>query len=165
MIRALPAVLALHPKTYYLLVGDGSYRSALIEEVSNAGVKERVILAGMRKDVPRLLAASDVFVLPSLTEALPTVLAEAMAAKLPIVATRVGGIPEMIANGQNGFLVAPEDVDGLAKACNHLLENPEKRLDMAEEGWKTVNRKFSVKRQVDQLKKLYLAQLQAYGKS
>ena len=165
MIRALPAVLALHPNTYYLLVGDGSYRSALVEEVSNAGVKERVIFAGMRKDVPRLLAASDVFVLPSLTEALPTVLAEAMAAKLPIVATRVGGIPEMIANGQNGFLVAPEDVDGLAKACNHLLENPEKRLDMAAEGWKTANRKFSVERQVDQLKKLYLAQLQAYGKS
>ena len=165
MIRALPAVLAHHPKTYYLLVGDGSYRSALIEEVSNAGIKERVIFAGMRKDVPRLLAASDVFVLPSLTEALPTVLAEAMAAKLPIVATRVGGIPEMIANGQNGFLVAPEDVDGLAKACNHLLENPEKRLDMAEEGWKTVNRKFSVERQVDQLKELYLAQLRAYGKS
>src|SRR5215211_5249731 len=165
MIRALPAILASQPKTYYLIVGGGSHHSALVEEVSKGGVKERVIFAGMRKDVPRLLAASDVFVLPTLTEALPTVLAEAMAAKLPIVASKVGGIPEMITNGQNGFLVAPEDLDGLAKACIHLLANPEKRADMGEEGWKTVNRKFSTERQVQQLKKLYLEQLQAYGKS
>ena len=165
MIRALPAILASHPNAYYLVVGAGSHHEALVEEVSNAGVKKRVIFAGMRRDVPRLLAASDVFVLPTLTEALPTVLAEAMAAKLPIVASRVGGIPEMIANGQNGILVAPEDVDSLAKACIHLLENPEKRLDMSEEGWKIVNRKFSIERQVEQLKELYLDQLQAYGKS
>lgn len=165
MIRALPAILPSCPNTYYLIVGGGSHHSALLEETRKAGVKERVIFAGMRKDVPRLLAASDVFVLPTLTEALPTVLAEAMAAKLPIVASRVGGIPEMIANGQNGILLPPEDVDRLAKACIHLLENPEKRLDMGAEGWKTVHRKFSIERQVEQLKELYLDQLRAYGKS
>jgi glycosyltransferase involved in cell wall biosynthesis len=104
-------------------------------------------------------------VLPTLTEALPTVLAEAMAAKLPIVASRVGGVPEMIANGQNGFLVAPQDVAGLVKACNHVLEHAEKRLDMGMEGWKIVKKKFSVERQVEQLKELYLEQLKAYGKS
>jgi glycosyltransferase involved in cell wall biosynthesis len=128
-------------------------------------VKERVIFAGMRSDVPRLLAASDVFVLPTLTEALPTVLAEAMAARLPLVASRVGGIPEMIADGQNGFLLKPEDLGGLITACNHLLENPEKRADMSAESWKIVRQKFSVERQVEQLKELYLEQLQAYGKS
>jgi glycosyltransferase involved in cell wall biosynthesis len=165
MIRALPEILASHPNTYYLIVGDGSHRSALVEEVDKAGMNKRVIFAGMRKDVPRWLAASDVFVLPTLTEALPTVLAEAMAAKLPIVASRVGGIPEMIANGQNGFLVEPEDGDGLVKACNHLLEHPEKRLDMGMEGWKTVRQKFSIERQVEQLKELYVEQLRAYGKS
>ena len=165
MIRALPFTLASHPNTYYLIVGGGSHHSTLVEEVNKAGVNQRVIFAGMRKDVPRFLAASDVFALPTLTEALPTVLAEAMAAKLPIVASRVGGIPEMIANGQNGILVTPEDVDGLAKACIHLLDHPEKRSDMGMEGWKTVNRKFSIDRQVDQLKEIYLDQLQAYGKS
>jgi glycosyltransferase involved in cell wall biosynthesis len=165
MLRALPAILAAHPNTYYLIVGSGSHQSALLDEASKAGVKERVIFAGMRRDVPRLLAASDVFVLPTLTEALPTVLAEAMAARLPIVASRVGGIPEMIADGQNGILVAPENVGGLAKACLHLLENPEKRLDMGEEGWKTVNRKFSIVRQVEQLKDLYWEQIRKYGKS
>jgi glycosyltransferase involved in cell wall biosynthesis len=165
MIRAMPAILASHPNTYYLIVGGGSHHAALVEEVSKAGVNARVIFAGMRKDVPRLLAAGDVFVLPTLTEALPTVLAEAMAARLPIVASRVGGIPEMIANGQNGFLVEPEDQDGLANVCGHLIENPEKRVDMGEEGWKTVNRKFNIERQVQQLEKIYLEQLQAYGKS
>lgn len=165
MIRALPKILASHPDTYYLIVGSGSHHDVLLEEVSKAGVSNRVIFAGMRRDVPRMLAASDVFVLPTLTEALPTVLAEAMAAKLPIVASRVGGIPEMIANGQNGLLVQPEDLDGLVKACTHLLAHPEKRGDMGAEGWKTVKQKFSIERQVDQLKELYLSQLQAYGKS
>ena len=89
--RALPAVLAAHPDTYYLIVGSGSHQDVLIEEAHRAGVSERVIFAGMRRDVPRLLAASDVFVLPTMTEALPTVLAEAMAARLPIIASRVGG--------------------------------------------------------------------------
>ena len=165
MIRALPEVLASSPHTYYLIVGSGSHQNALLEEVDKAGAPERVIFAGMRKDVPRLLAASDVFVLPTLTEALPTVLAEAMAARLPVIASRVGGIPEMIADRQNGFLVEPEDLDGLSSACIRLLENPDERAAMGAAGWKIVNQKFSIQRQVEQLKELYLEQLQAYGKS
>jgi glycosyltransferase involved in cell wall biosynthesis len=165
MIRALPAVLASHPNTYYLIVGGGSHHGALINEAGKAGVSEQVIFAGMRKDVPRLLAASDVFVLPTLTEALPTVLAEAMAAKLPIIASQVGGIPEMIVDGQHGFLVEPEDLNDLSNACIRLLENPDEREAMGAAGWKIVNQKFNIERQVDQLKEVYLEQLQAYGKS
>lgn len=164
MIRALPAVLSSRPDTYYLIVGSGSHQDALIEEVKQAGVSERVVFAGMRKDVPRLLAAGDIFVLPTLTEALPTVLAEAMAAKLPIVASRVGGIPEMVTDGQNGCLVEPEDLDGLATACIHLLSHPEERSAMSAEGWKIVDQKFNVERQVDKLEQLYRDQLHAYGK-
>jgi glycosyltransferase involved in cell wall biosynthesis len=164
MIRALPAILASSPNTYYLTVGNGAHQDALMEEVYKARVNERVLFAGMRKDVPRLLAASDVFVLPTLTEALPTVLAEAMAAKLPIIASRVGGIPEMVTDGQNGCLVEPEDIDGIAKACIHLLADPEKRAAMGAQGWETVQAKFNIERQVDQLKTLYLDQLHAYGK-
>jgi glycosyltransferase involved in cell wall biosynthesis len=165
MIRALPAVLARHPNTYYLIVGSGPHQQVLNEEVANAGVNGHVIFAGMRKDVPRLLAASDVFVLSTLTEALPTVLAEAMAARLPLIASRVGGIPEMIADGQNGFLVEPEDIDGLSRICIRLLENSDERAAMGAAGWKIVHQKFNIERQVEQLKELYLAQLQAYGKS
>ena len=165
LIRALPAIVASHPNTYYLIVGSGSHHEALMQEAGKAGVKERVVFAGMRKDVARLLATSDIFVLPTLTEALPTVLAEAMAAKLPLIASRVGGIPEMITNGQNGFLIEPEDLKGLASACIRLLENPDERAAMSAEGWRIVNQKFSIERQVEQLRDLYLQQLQAYGKS
>ncbi len=164
MIRALPAVLASHPNTYYLIVGDGSHHAALLEEVQKVGLDERVIFTGMRKDVSRLLAASDVFVLPTLTEALPTVLAEAMAAKLPIIASRVGGIPEMVADGQNGCLVEPEDLAGLASACNQLLDDAEVRTAMSAAGWQTVNQRFNIERQVDKLEELYFDQLKAYGK-
>ena len=164
MIRALPAVLAAHPDTYYLIVGDGSHRDALVEEVRKAGLNDRVIFAGMRRDVARLLAASDIFVLPTLTEALPTVLAEAMAARLPIVASRVGGVPEMVTDEENGCLVEPEDLGGLASACSHLLSDAEMRTHMSTTGWKTVDQKFNIERQVDKLEELYFAQLKAYGK-
>jgi len=165
MIRAMPAILASHPNTYYLIVGSGPYHGALSEEADNARVRERVIFAGMRKDIPQLLAASDIFVLPTLTEALPTVLAEAMAARLPLIASRVGGVPEMIANGQNGFMVEPEDLESLSRGCIRLLKTPEERAAMGAEGWRIVNQKFSIEHQVEQLRDLYLEQLHAYGKS
>jgi len=164
MIRALPAILASNPNTYYLVAGDGSHRDILVEEVNKSGVSDRVIFAGMRKDVPRLLTASDIFVLPTLTEALPTVLAEAMAARLPIIASQVGGVPEMITDGQNGCLVGPEDVEDLAQACMDLLTNPEKRAAMSAEGWKIVNQKFNIEKQVDLLEALYFDQLEDHGK-
>jgi len=165
MIQALPAILDSRPNTYYLIVGDGSHRDHLIQEVTKAGVNDRVIFAGMRRDIARLLAASDVFVLPTLTEALPTVLAEAMAAKLPIVASMVGGIPEMIVDGANGCLVQAEDVEGLIAACIHLLDHPEKRVALGLEGWSIVNQKFNIVQQVDKLEALYLEHLRAHGKS
>ncbi len=165
MIRALPDILASTPEVYYLVVGGGPHETVLREEVQAAGMNGRVIFAGMRTDVPRLLAASDVFVLPTLTEALPTVLAEAMAARLPIVASRVGGVPEMITDGQNGALVEAEDTRGLAAACSRLLASPETRAAYGAEAWKTVNRKFSIERQVDQLKELYLEEIHGYGTS
>ncbi len=165
MIRALPQVLTSHPNTYYLIVGSGSHQDSLIAEADKAGVRERVIFAGLRKDVPRLLVASDVFVLPTLTEALPTVLAEAMGAGLPVIASRVGGVPEMIADGQNGLLVEPEDPDSLSRACIRLLDRPGERATMGAAGWQIVNQKFSIERQVEQLKELYLEQLQYDRKS
>jgi glycosyltransferase involved in cell wall biosynthesis len=164
MIRALPAVLASNPNTYYLVAGNGSHQDTLLEEANKSGMSDRVIFPGMRKDVPRLLTASDVFVLPTLTEALPTVLAEAMAAKLPMIASRVGGVPEMITNGQNGCLVEAEDVEALAHACIDLLGNPAKRASMGIEGWKIVNQNFNIEKQVDQLEALYLDRLHVHGK-
>lgn len=162
MIRALPAILSSSPEVYYLVVGSGSYQDALEREVDQVGVKDRVIFAGQRGNIPQLLAASDLFILPTLTDALPTVLAEAMAARLPIVASSVGGVPEMVIDGQNGILVNPSDPQALSGACVSLLSNSEKRNMFGASGWQIVNNKFNSEGQVEQLKALYLDLIKAY---
>lgn len=164
MIRAMPQILALFPDTYYLIVGNGAYYDTLLGEVEENGISKHVIFAGMRRDIPSLLFASDVFVLPTLTEALPTVLAEAMAARLPIVASAVGGVPEMIENEKNGYLVTAGNVHELVETCNSLLVNVEKRRTMGENGWQVVNQKFNIVEQVRKLEKLYLDLIYSYGK-
>jgi len=164
MIQALPAILVANPNVYYLIVGSGSHYDALVEEVDKAGVKERVIFAGLRSDIPQIMAASDIFVLPTLTEALPTVLAEAMAARLPVVACAVGGVPEMVIEEHNGRLVSPEIPRELSDACIALLADPVLRNKMGENGWRIVNEKFNIQAQVEQLRKLYLDMIGNYEK-
>jgi len=164
MLRAMPEILAAYPNAYYLISGDGTYRDTLMAEAAKQGVANNVIFAGMRKDVPRILSASDVFVLPTLTEALPTVLAEAMAAHLPIIASSVGGIPEMISDYQNGRLVSPGNVQQLTDVVIKLLSDVGSRQKMGEAGWEVVNKKFNISEQVRQLGDLYLELLIKYGK-
>jgi len=164
MLRAMPEILAAYPNAYYLISGDGTYRDTLMAEAAKLGVANSVIFAGMRKDVPRILSASDVFVLPTLTEALPTVLAEAMAAHLPVVASAVGGIPEMISDYKNGRLVSPGNVQQLTEVVIELLSDAGSQQKMGEAGWEVVNKKFNISEQVRQLGDLYLELLIKYGK-
>jgi glycosyltransferase involved in cell wall biosynthesis len=164
MIQAMPEVLAARPKAVYLVAGDGSYRTALEQEARRAGVENKVIFSGMRSDVPRVLAASDVFVLPTLTEALPTVLAEAMASRLPIIASAVGGVPEMVTDGENGRLVHSARPNELSNVCVELLSNPKLRDRMTQRGWEIVNDKFNVEGQVERLKHLYSGLIDQYGR-
>jgi glycosyltransferase involved in cell wall biosynthesis len=164
MIRALPEIVKANPKAIYLIAGDGPHRAALTEEVARVGAADHVIFAGMRKDVPRVLAASDIFVLPTLTEALPTVLAEAMAVRLPIVACAVGGVPEMVTDGENGLLLPPGNPEALAAACVALLGDAGRRKAMGERGWQVVQEKFNILGQVHRLKELYLDLIRKYGK-
>jgi glycosyltransferase involved in cell wall biosynthesis len=156
MIRALPKILQKFPNTYYVIVGDGDYKDDLMREVEQAGVKERVIFAGQRSNVADFLNASEIFILPTLTEALPTVLAEAMAARLPIIASAVGGIPEMITDGENGILLPPADTEALADACLRLLFDEEAAKSMGDAGWSVANQRFNIRVQAEQLRGLYL---------
>jgi glycosyltransferase involved in cell wall biosynthesis len=156
MLQAMPSILASHPDSFYLIVGDGPHRSELETLAQDPQIRERVIFTGMRRDVPRLMAASDIFVLPSLTEALPTVLVEAMSCQLPIIATRVGGVAEMVEEGASGRVLPPRDVGALSDACNRLLDSPETRRAMGKRGWQIANEKFSIQLQVESLKGLYL---------
>lgn len=155
MIEALPAILAAVPDTYYLVVGSGEHETTLKELARSTGVADRVIFAGTRHDIPNLLALSDIFVLPTLGEALPTVLAEAMAAQKPIVASNVGGVPEMVEPGRNGLLVPPADPASLAEVCLQLLQNKDQAQAMGRTGREIVERCFNVRQQGQHLAKLY----------
>jgi glycosyltransferase involved in cell wall biosynthesis len=155
-LSALPEILSEHPKTYYLIVGDGEYRQNLEQIVKDKSLQKNVLFAGHKTNVPEYLAACDLFVLPTLIDAFPTVLLEAMAAKKPIIASNVGGVPEIIEDEFSGLLVSPTDSDQLKKSCNLLLSNPQKADYLAENGHKIALEKFSINKQVEQLVKIYL---------
>jgi len=162
MIEALPAILEAVPQAYYLVVGDGEHAETLKALTTEYNVAERVIFAGVRKDIPDLLAISDLFVLPTLGEALPTVLAEAMAAHKPIVVSQVGGVPEMVEHGRNGLLTPPAEPTRLAQACIQLLQNPGQAQAMAQAGREIVQERFNIRKQVQCLGDLYQEILAEY---
>jgi len=123
LIQAMPAILQTRPQVRLLLVGEGPMRDVLIGLAHDIGVSSAVLFTGFRTDVPRLLAALDLFVLPSLTEGLPLSLLEAMAAGKPVVASPVGGVVELIEDEVTGLLVPPSDPAGLALAILRLLQD------------------------------------------
>ena len=116
---------------HLVLAGDGTCRQELELQVRKLRLEHKIHFLGRRSDIPELLGASDVFVLPSQNEGNPLSLMEAMAAGLPVVATAVGGVPELLEDHKSGFLVAPGDWEGTGGAMLRLLENIEMRRTMA----------------------------------
>ncbi|MFH1263190.1 MAG: glycosyltransferase [Pseudomonadota bacterium] len=140
---------------FLVIVGEGEMRSALEAEARRVGLEGRVKLPGYRSDAPRLFSAFDLFVLSSKSEGLPLALLEAMAAGRPCVATAVGGIPEVITDGENGRLVPPESPVGFARVMRQLLADPENAGRMGERGRWTVAERFSEKQMVEKYLELY----------
>ncbi|MFN4130049.1 MAG: glycosyltransferase family 4 protein [Paracoccaceae bacterium] len=140
---------------HLLIVGDGPERPLVMDRIARHDLGDVVHMAGFRKDVADILRASDVFVLPTLMDALPTVIMEAMAARLPIVASETGGIPEMIEDGREGLLVPPGNVDALAKAMIRICTQPDFAQELASAGRHRVEESFFLPRQVERLADLY----------
>lgn len=161
LLQAAPLIIEEVPEVHFLIVGAGDHLGPLTRQTASLGVWDRVSFLGQRNDIPDLLSIADLFVLPTLTEALPTVLAEAMAAGIPIVASAVGGVPEMVTDNENGLLVSPRNPTQLARSCIGLLSAPLKRLAMGAAGRKAVFTRFSISRQVQQLEQLYRELLHA----
>jgi glycosyltransferase involved in cell wall biosynthesis len=133
-VKALAKALKHAPNCILLLAGEGPEQAAIREEVASCGVGERVRMLGLRRDVPRLLAAADVFLLSSISEGIPVTLIEAMAARLPIVSTRVGGCGEVVIDGETGRLTESGDAAGLAAALVDLSRSRETRQAMGNAG-------------------------------
>jgi len=117
-------------RAHLLCVGTGELGNDLERQVDVLGLQEKVHLSGARQDIPEILNAADVFVLSSDWEGNPLSVMEAMAAGKPVICTAVGGVPELIEDGENGLLVPPQDVNALAQAMRYLLESPETRLTL-----------------------------------
>jgi glycosyltransferase involved in cell wall biosynthesis len=155
MLKALPAILDKNPNSHYLIVGDGDYGASLRDLAAGLALHEHVTFAGRRTDIPALLSIGDVFVLPTLKDALPTVLIEALAAGIPIVASNVGGVPEIVEDGVNGLLVSPENPAELTRACLQILQNREFASQIIQAGNAFVQQRFNISVQIDQLIRIY----------
>lgn len=167
-LEAAAKLRGLHPDAYFLLVGecfvrdaereflvDQEYRKVLQDKVAALGLTGRVIFTGLRKDVPEVLAASAVSVLPSLSEGISNTLLESMAAGVPVVATRVGGTPEAVTDGEQGLLVAPGDAQALASAISRVLSDPLLAMRLGNNGRRRVAEEFSFEAVVRRTEALY----------
>jgi len=131
LLQAVPAILSKRKDVQFVLIGDGDLDAVLRARVHQLGVADHVHFLGSRQDVESLLRAMDLFVLPSLWEGLPTVVMEAMASHVPIVATDIRGTRELVEHGRTGWLVEPKNPEGLAAAILEALDHPEVRREMA----------------------------------
>lgn len=164
-LEAAAKVSVLFPRARFLVVGGGPHQAALERYSAQLGLHGRVTFTGFRGDVYEVLAGIDVYVLPSLSEGLSNSLLESMAAGVPTIATRVGGTPEALEDGQSGLLVRPGDCDALARAMCLLLRNPELAAAFGRAGRCRVEAAFTIEKMVRQTESLYLRLLEQKGRT
>lgn len=155
LFRAIPSLAEKDTTTQFLIVGEGPERNNLEKLALQLKIEAHVIFAGFIEDIPGVLAVADVVVLPSLKEAAGNVVREAMAAGKPVVASRVGGLPESIIDGETGFLFPPGDQQALSRSLLTLIDNPALRERFGRAGRELVQTKFSVETMVRQYEALY----------
>jgi glycosyltransferase involved in cell wall biosynthesis len=158
-LDAAARVMTLHQDVQFLVVGDGPLRSSLEEQAARLGLGERIRFTGYRSDIAETMTSVSISVIPSESEGLSNVLLESMRAELPVIATRVGGTPEVIEDGQSGLLVPPRDAESLARAIISLLEDPARASMLARAGRRRVERLFDLGRMVRETESLYTEML------
>lgn len=155
LILAADAALGKRKDIYFLIFGEGREKENLQMLAQRLGLEKNVILAGFVKNPLDYIRQIDLLVNPSLTEGLPNVILEALALKKPIIATSVGGVPEIILDNQTGFLVPSQNPQPLADQILFALENPNLTAQAAERGYQLLQTKFSLQAQTEKLQKIY----------
>ncbi|MBM4065248.1 MAG: glycosyltransferase family 4 protein [Planctomycetes bacterium] len=155
LISALAQVITEIPNIRLVLLGDGELRGELSGQVKTLGLEKQVLFPGMRSDVPEIISCGDLFVLPSVNEGFGVVLLEAMAMGCPIVATNVGGVPEVVLDGETGILVPPGDPVELAGGIIQLLKDTSLAVKMAECGYQRLKACFDIRETVSKTEHLY----------
>jgi glycosyltransferase involved in cell wall biosynthesis len=165
-VDAWPSVLARLPEARLVIVGDGQEDASLRARVAAAGLADRVLFAGRvdaERDTAAIVRASDLVLLPSYTEALPTTLIEAAACGTAVVAADVGGVSEVVDDGVTGLLVPPGQVAPVAEAVSTLLEDPERRAAMGRAAQQVARERFGMQAWAGRLHEVYLDALQRHG--
>lgn len=140
---------------YYVVAGDGPMMGELKQMLQNLRLDERFFFLGYRNDIPDFLRNIDIFVLPSHQEGFGLSVAEALSEGIPVIATNVGGIPEIIVDGTNGILVEKNNIDMLAHEVKHLALDKDLREKLSKEGIKTVKQKFTCEKMYSEIEKIY----------
>jgi glycosyltransferase involved in cell wall biosynthesis len=140
LLQAAKKIIPWYKNIKFLVVGDGSLRKKY--EAFSKSFPDNIIFAGFREDIPALMNISDIFVLPSLSEGAPNVIMEANSSGLPVIATEVGEIPQMILDGKTGILVKPKDVNGLVNALKRLIDDPLLAKEMGKNGRKRMEEEY-----------------------
>lgn len=155
LLQSVPSVLDAVPETQFLIAGDGPLRNELEREAGVLGIGSSVHFLGYRADVAPIMALSDLVVMPSIREGLPNVLLEALALAKPVVATTVGGIPEIVTHEVSGILVPPRDPVSLAEGIRRVLTAPDRGRKLGERGQREVTDRFTVAAMVERTTSLY----------
>jgi L-malate glycosyltransferase len=163
LIDAAAEVLRRFPDAQFEMVGHGGERPALEARAAALGVAHAVSFLGHRDDIPARLAAADIFVLPSRSEAFPNAVLEAMASALPVVASSVGGILELVENGRTGLLAPPGNTFALADRLSRLMANPGLGNRLGEAARAEVEARYSFDRMVAAFERVYLSELARRG--
>lgn len=161
LLRAVPSILERFPQAHFLIAGDGPQTDNLYRLIGELGIEAHVHMLGLRRDVMNVLQSLDLFVLPTHQEALGTAFIEAGAVGLPVVATEVDGVPEVVVDGETGLLVPPKNPPTLAAAILALLENPARRNEFAANARRRVGREFSREVMAERMERLYYGLLGA----
>ncbi len=154
-VAAAGAIMRASPHTHFLIVGDGPLREPMKEAVRKAAGEERFHFVGHSTDVPCLLGGMDLFLLTSRWEGTPRVILEAMAAGVPVVATGVGGVPEIVEHGQSGLLAPPGDVEALGRHAVRLLRDPGQAREMSRRARRFVADEFDIATVTSRHEQLY----------
>jgi len=155
LVEAIGMLRGSSNNTHFVFCGDGPCQKDLERRAKELGISEICHFVGFRRDLKEIFQAMDLMVLPSLTEGLPNVVLEAFACRKPVVATRVGGVPEIVEDGVNGILVPQERPDLLAEAIKSCLDSPDKARRMGEAGYIKAKSEFTFESQTQKLEAIY----------
>jgi len=155
VIAAAAEVIQVFPQARFIFVGEGPGRNRVEQEIKNAQLESHILMTGYREDIPAILSFTDLGIISSVAEGIPQFLFQIMAMGKPVIATEVGGIPEIVTSGVTGVLIPPEDPAALAKALVQVLGDPGSARRLGEEGRRLVEKEYTVEKMAEKVYRVY----------